>query len=122
MTHPVHATGPDKRACTALTKYSAQRALQFAINSWRHGTRQRPKTITNTSKRLNTPEQRSRVYSIMGESAIPPARIEPLAYSSHPAPARCIATSSPPIRKRPSTVTYGANRTMPPEASSDEDT
>jgi hypothetical protein len=48
MTHPVHATGPNKRACTALIKLSAHCALQFSSYSWRGGTRQRPKTIVNT--------------------------------------------------------------------------
>jgi hypothetical protein len=41
----------------------------------------------------NTPERRSRVYWIIGRTAIRQARPAPSAYSSHPAPpARCIVT------------------------------
>src|SRR5580700_713828 len=70
MTHPVHATGPYKRACTAPTKFSVQCALQFSSNSWSPGTRQRSKTITNISVRFRTHSNGE--AECIGSSAEPP--------------------------------------------------
>jgi hypothetical protein len=53
MTHPVHATGPNKRACTTLIEFSVHCALQFSSYSVSWGA-PGAKTIMNASERLRT--------------------------------------------------------------------